>query len=520
MKAKPDIDVGILAGGVLFPYQQRWVADTGTVKLAEKSRRIGLTWGEAANSALEAASANGQDTWYLGYTKDMAQEFIRDCAFWVGHYQLAAEAMEEVVIDDEDNDILCYRINFASGHRITALSSSPRNLRGKQGRVIIDEAAFHPDLKALLTAAFALLIWGGSVSIISTHFGVDNYFNELIQEVREGRKPYSLHRITFNQAIEEGLCKRVFATTGREWSPEAETAWENEIRAIYRPNDAEELDCVPSSSSGAYLSRALIESRMVDTSPVLRFNCKPGFEQLPDDVREKDTQDWIDKHLKPLVDALPKNQRSSVGLDFGRSGDLTVITPLLEGPLLERVAPFILELRNTPFVQQKQILFWLCDNLPRFNYAALDSRGNGQYLGEVTMQKYGAASVAQVMPTQKWYLENFPRLKAAFEDGNLAAIPKDRDILDDLRCVVMEKGIPKVPEGKGKGQDGGQRHGDAAISLCLAYFASNQGGGPIEYIAVPLRDRGASASNVMQSSMQMRASNDDGGQSYERRGDY
>ena len=269
MKASAELAIDDIAGGVLFPYQQRWVADTHQVKIAEKSRRIGLTWGEAANSALEAASANGQDTWYLGYSKDMAIEFIRDCAFWVGHYQLAAEAMEETVIEDEGNDILAFRIKFASGHRVTALSSSPRNLRGKQGRVIIDEAAFHPDLKALLTSAFALLIWGGSVSIISTHLGVGNYFNELIQEVREGRKPYSLHRITFNDAIEDGLCKRVFASTGRKWSPEAQVAWENEIRAIYRPNDAEELDCVPSSSSGAYLSRGLIESRMVDRKSVV-----------------------------------------------------------------------------------------------------------------------------------------------------------------------------------------------------------------------------------------------------------
>ena len=30
----------------LLPYQQRWCADTSPVKLCEKSRRIGLSWGE------------------------------------------------------------------------------------------------------------------------------------------------------------------------------------------------------------------------------------------------------------------------------------------------------------------------------------------------------------------------------------------------------------------------------------------------------------------------------------------
>ncbi|WP_230478196.1 hypothetical protein [Kingella kingae] len=40
---------------VLLPYQQRWIADPNPVKICEKSRRIGLSWAEAADSALLAA---------------------------------------------------------------------------------------------------------------------------------------------------------------------------------------------------------------------------------------------------------------------------------------------------------------------------------------------------------------------------------------------------------------------------------------------------------------------------------
>ena len=469
---------------VLLAYQQQWIADTAQVKVCEKSRRVGLSWGEAANSALEAAKQGGQDTWYLGYSQDMAQEFIRDCAWWAGHYQIAAEAMEQIVVVDEDRDILAYRINFASGKRITALSSSPRNLRGKQGRVVIDEAAFHPDLPELLKSAFALLIWGGSVSIISTHFGVDNPFADLVNDIRAGKKPYSLHRITFDEAIDQGLCQRVFAASKRIWSPSVQAAWAEEIRAIYRPNDAEELDCVPSNSSGAYLSRALIESRMTADAAALRYTCPQGFEQLADHVREAHTQEWLDNFVAPLVASLPKTSRSSIGLDFGRSGDLSVLVPLLEGQGLQRDCPFIVEMRNTPFRQQEQIVFWLCDRLPRFNYGAFDARGNGQFLAEVVMQRYGASSIGQIMLTANWYLENMPRMKAAFEDGNLATLPKDSDILDDLRAIQVIKGIPKIPDTKTKTGQGQQRHGDAAVALCLAWFASNQGGGAFDYIEV------------------------------------
>lgn len=49
-----------------------------------------------------------------------------------------------------------FRIKFASGFEIMALSSAPRGLRIKQGVVIIDEAAFVDNLKELLKAALAL----------------------------------------------------------------------------------------------------------------------------------------------------------------------------------------------------------------------------------------------------------------------------------------------------------------------------------------------------------------------------
>ena len=42
---------------VLLPYQQAWVAEDSPFKLCEKSRRIGMTWAEAADNVLIAAAA-------------------------------------------------------------------------------------------------------------------------------------------------------------------------------------------------------------------------------------------------------------------------------------------------------------------------------------------------------------------------------------------------------------------------------------------------------------------------------
>jgi phage FluMu gp28-like protein len=157
-------EIAKTAANVLLPYQVRWLADKASIKVAEKSRRVGLTWAEAADSALIAAARQGMDTWYLGYNHDMAREFVETAASWARQFNKAARAIEQIAIDDERHDIIAYRIRFSSGHKIVALSSRPSNLRGKQGRAVIDEAAFHDDLKGLLKAALAFTIWGGQRS--------------------------------------------------------------------------------------------------------------------------------------------------------------------------------------------------------------------------------------------------------------------------------------------------------------------------------------------------------------------
>ncbi len=371
---------------VLLPYQQAWVADKAQVKVCEKSRRVGLSWAEAADAALTAAAghgAGGDDCWYIGYSQDMAKEFIRDVGSWAKHYQLAAGEMQEAIFKDEDRDILTFVIKFASGFRVTALSSRPSNLRGKQGVVVIDEAAFHDALQGLLKAAMALLMWGGKVRIISTHDGDLNAFNELVLDCRAGKVPYSLHRVEFGEAVRQGLYQRICLSTGKTWSPAAESAWVASMYAFYGDHGAEELDVVPSSGTGAWLTRALIESCMVPDIPVLRLSMPNSFTLQASHLREAEIRDWCEAELAPLLSRLDPHLDHFLGEDFARSGDLSALWPLTMTRTLQRLTPFVVELRNIPFEQQRQILFYLVDRLPRFRHGALDGRGNGHYLAEV-----------------------------------------------------------------------------------------------------------------------------------------
>jgi phage FluMu gp28-like protein len=464
------------APAVFLPYQARWVGDTAQVKVCEKSRRIGLSWCESADDALYAASNSGDDVWYIGYNKEMAEEFINDCAAWAKHYNEVASEVEEEILRDEGKDILTFRIKFASGHKIVALSSRPSNLRGKQGRVVIDEAAFHDDLGELLKAAMALLMWGGEVRVISTHDGDKNPFNELVQDVRAGRKPYSLHRIDFDQALEEGLYKRICLVKGLEWSPVAEAAWRKEIVDSYGDDAQEELFCVPSQGSGTYLTRAMIERCLSPDIPVIRYEQTNIFNEKDDEYRHSVVEAWCEDILQPLLETADKSRQSVLGEDFARSGDLTIMLPMQELQDTRWRALFSLELRNMPFRQQEQILFFIIDHLPKFHHASLDARGNGQYLAEVAMQRYGKEKVSQVMLSETWYRENMPKYKAAFEDKDIL-LPKDADVIEDHRAIKIINGVPKLPSTKNTGADKKKRHGDTGIAGAMAYHSTYQEGG-------------------------------------------
>lgn len=248
-------------GDLLLAYQQKTLGrlmSGVSLLVVEKSRRIGLTWAVAAFAALAAgsqASAGGDNCWYMGYDMEMAREFIETCAMWARAFGLAAEEVDEEVLDDGDGKMVqAFRIRFSSGFKIVALPSVPRAIRGKQGKVLIDEAAFHKNIGETLKAAIALLMWGGQVVVWSTHDGVDNPFNVLIDDIRAGRRKGEVLTIDFDQAIADGLYERIALiaeTKGRDVLPKDE--WIADIFATYGEAADEELRCLPAAGSGSLI---------------------------------------------------------------------------------------------------------------------------------------------------------------------------------------------------------------------------------------------------------------------------
>lgn len=507
-----------MAAGVLMQPQIDWIkfCHQHDLAICEKGRRTGITYSTALDATITAASrkdAGGDDIYYIGDTKEKGLEFIGYCAHMARTMASAMASgwggIEVFLFDDQQEDgssskITAYRIRFASGYNIVALSSNPANIRGLQGIVIIDEAAFHRNVKAVIDAATALLIWGGKIRIISTHNGVGNAFNELIKDSRSGLNDFKVFAVFFDDAVQAGLYERVCHMRGWTFTPEGKQVWYNKIRGGYGSNkDAmlEELDGVPRDGDGVAIAGILVEACMKEVRPILRLVLENNHALKPLSFRDSWIDAWIDDHLKPLLERLDKRYRHYFGQDFARYGDFSVITPIAVLQDLTRQVPFMIEMKNVPKREQFRILSAVINAMKRvgFGGGAMDATGNGFGLAEETADEFGHELIEMVMLNDAWYRTNMPSFQSAFED-QMFDLPRDADIKNDMRALKSINGIIKLPALRTQDTKNIAffRHGDSAIALALGHFATNRTVACVTegYIAIPRYARGRDADSA------------------------
>ena len=423
---------------ILLPYQMRWMGDDAGLKVIEKARRVGISWVEAFDAVMHAGAAAGGNVYYQAYNREMTRGFIEDCAGWARALQLGAGTLGETLIEDGGRSVYVFRIAFATGHEILAMTSAPRAFRSK-GRpgdlAIVDEAAFVDDLGQVLKAALAFRVWGGRAHVISSHNGEANPFATLCRDLREGSRPGSLHRITLKEALAEGLFRRICASTGQRWSPAAEAVWEADLRAEYGTHAAEELDCIAASGAGAWLAWEAIRA------------CEDHTAGDP---------------------ATFAGGASAIGVDVARRRDLWVAA-VLEGVgdvlwLRELVVH-----QGIPFSQQRAIVGALA---ARYRPAriAVDQTGMGEAVVEQLQEDLGRATVEGVLMTGPRRLDVATALREAVEDRRLR-IPPEGDLRRDLHAVRAEAGPTGAPRlmAERSGTDG---HADRFWALALACTAA------------------------------------------------
>lgn len=495
-----------LADGVLMRHQVEWVRIKASLKVASKGRRTGITFAEALDDTLKAASrksAGGDNIFYVGDTKEKGLEFVGYAASFARVIAAAQgqgiSAIEEFLFEDQQDDgstrhITAYRIRFASGYRIVALSSRPANIRGLQGKVVIDEAAFHGDVQAVLDAATALLIWGGEIAVISTHNGKRNPFNQLIRDIEDGRygDDAVVYTATFDDAVKNGLYERVCLMKGWDATPEGKRKWYQKIRAAYGPRKTamrEELDAIPRDGGGMCLPGVWIDAAMREVRPVLRLVLDDDFAGRPEEDRRAWVDAWIARELDPVHLTLTLESRHVLGMDFARHRHFSVIAPMEITAQLGRRVPYLVELHKVPSRQQEQILWAIIRALPRRSGVAMDATGPGMILAEYTADEFGHHHVHQVVLNRSWYGAWMPKLIGRFEDGSMD-LPRDAGVEQDLRAIEQVDGIPMVSAIESKDIKDADlvRHGDAAIALALAEYAALHGHAPIESQSLSARE--------------------------------
>lgn len=432
------------AGDVLLlPYQERWVRDGSRLKLFEKSRQIGISWATSFAAVNRSAPSTAQwDQWVSSRDELQARLFLEDCKEFARILEIGAQDLGMSVLDEKGSTGLVLKM-AASGRRIHSMSSNPDAQAGKRGSRILDEFALHPDPRKLWAIAYPGITWGGQLEVISTHRGSDNYFNVLVEEARHkgNRKGISLHRVTLQDALDEGFLAKLQAKLpdGDERLDMDEAEYFDFIRAGCSDEEQfqQEFMCVAADDESAFLPYELIDACAIRGNP-----------------------GW-------LADLSEAEGPLYVGVDYGRDQDLTVIW------VVERVGDVLhtrrlVALKKTSTVEQNEILADILRE-PKVKRCCIDRTGPGIGFTDYAQHEFGEYRVEAVTFTGPVKEELAFALRAAFEDRRIR-IPADREITADLRKV--RKTTTAAGNIRFEAERDSKGHADRFWALALAIHAA------------------------------------------------
>ena len=392
-----------------LPYQSRWINDKSRLKIIEKSRQIGITFADAFDSVRKAADKKrGNDVWITSRDEGTARLYIEHCKRWARLLHIMAQDLGQVIIDKE-KDITAHVLKFASGWSISCLSSHPDALVGKTGHIKLDEFAVSKYQRELYRYAKPCTQWGGQVSIISTHRGIDTVFNEIITGIKHkgNSMGWSHHRVTIQDAVEQGVVEKINEISGANETPE-QFLERTRKECIDEEQWLQEYCCIPADENSAFITYEMLRTC---ESP----NCMKALS-------------WL---LDPQLSTLNPQPQFYIGMDVARKNDLCVIDvgEKIGDVIWDRVR---LEFRDKPFSEVEAELFPILA-LPQVKRCCIDASGMGIQLSERAKQRFGP-KVEPITFNASLKEEMAFALRGAFED-RLLRIDTDPKLHADLRGV-------------------------------------------------------------------------------------
>lgn len=433
-----------MEGTFFLPYQKAWIEDTSRLKLMEKSRQIGMSWA-AAYAAVRGQIFKKFPTrsvcWVASRDEQQARLFLEDCLRFAEFLKKALKRIGQSLLDYQ---VQAQSLVFGKTGAIYSLSSSPNAQAGKRGSRILDEFALHPEPKKLYSIAYPGITWGGSLELISTHRGASNFFNTLVQEIRERGNPknFSHHRVTLSDALDQGFLKKLQSKLPPE---DPRQAMDNDAYFYWIrqgcPDEEtflQEYQCQPLDENSGFLEYALIR----------------GCEY-------PDATPWelesLDAAQGPLF----------LGIDIARDQDLSVfwMLELLGDVFFTRK---VITLKKHTFLEQEDILCSLLKETP-VRRVCIDQTGLGRQFAEQAQQRFGASRVLGLHFTQALKEQMAYGLKNALEQKRLR-LPGTAAIRNDLRSV--QRSFSSHGALRFEAKRGAAGHGDHFWALALALHAA------------------------------------------------
>lgn len=387
-----------------LPYQVAWLQDNSQIKIYEKSRRIGMTYAQAFEDVIDAAVFGKYNVWFSSNNITNAREYIDYCKKYAAALNAVVKSETQTELLDEA-DANTFVITFSNGRKITALSSSPNQLHGKGGKIVLDEFARRDnELEVWEAASPAALVWGFPIRIISTHRGKQSVFYSFIKRLERGELTWKHYRTTFVDAVRQGLADKALR---KKCSTEEQDAYIDKIRRsvgdTYIWN--QQFMCEPQDENETFI-----------TWPVLETAGRA--ELLP-------------------FEKLAECRELYAGLDVGRKTNFSYLWINEKVTSSLHITRYLYAIQGEAFTRQNDEIGDILFRLPNLRRLCVDSTGMGIGLTDFLQERFGTSRVEGVNFTASVKEVMAFRLKKCLGDQSFL-IPAEREIYDDFQLIRQD----------------------------------------------------------------------------------
>jgi len=407
-----------------WDHQRRWLEDRSRLRVCCKARQIGMSTA-LATEALHAA-VYGETTVIVSASQRQASELLRKATQLLPLVTVAADGV--VQVDKQSAEA----IELSTGGRVISLPASAATVQGYTGHVVIDEAAWIPEVDALWMAIVPTISTSSEfrLSVVSTPGPRTGMFHRLWNN---GDHRWSRHCVSIYDACAGGA-----------------------------PHD---IDALRAAVADEATWRAAYECQFVDEAHAL----------LPYDLLLARIDDTLPYHLDAR--SLFQSGDFYAGYDLGRKHDLSVLI------VVERIKNVFrwhgaVELRQAPFHDQFELLSGLL-KVRGMRRLALDQSGLGMQLAEELVNKHGSR-VEPITMTAPVKESLASRILAVFQRGDVS-IPDHRPLIDDLHSVQRTVTLSGNVRYAAPREEGSHADRWTALALALQAAGTAPAWGPLTF---------------------------------------